>query len=329
MLTLGIETSCDETAVSIVRDGRSVLSNIVSSSLPLHKKYAGIVPEIASRHHLEVIVPILNLALEKAGCNLGQINGVCATFGPGLVGSLLVGSSFARALSFCNGSPLIAVNHVHSHVYSAYLDRKKAPPLPFIGFVASGGHTDIYFVKDFHKMQLIGSTLDDAVGEAFDKVARLLKLGYPGGPEIEKLALRGDAERIKFSCARMEGTLNFSFSGIKTAVLYYLKDKVLTTRLKSDICASFQKAVVEVLIEKVLSACRKKRVNRLLVGGGVLSNNYLRWRLDSACRKEGVKLFLPEKEYCLDNAAMVAGLGFHLLKKKKYTDYGMSVKEFR
>lgn len=314
MLTLGIETSCDETSVAVVRSGKDVLSNIVSSSLPLHKRYGGVVPEIASRHHLEAIAPVFKAALDTAGCDLGQIGAVCATFGPGLAGSLLVGTSFARALAFCREVPLVKVDHVHSHIYAACLGRKVPMAFPFIGFVASGGHTDIFFVRDFNRMELMGSTLDDAVGESFDKVARILGLGYPGGPEIEKLASQGDPGKIRFSCANMKGTLNFSFSGIKTAVLYYTKGRKISRALKTDICASFQKAVAGVLIDKVLSACRAKGAGRLFVGGGVMSNSYLRHKLSGACHSNGIEMFMPAKEHCLDNAAMAAGLGFQLLK---------------
>ncbi|MFZ5800245.1 MAG: tRNA (adenosine(37)-N6)-threonylcarbamoyltransferase complex transferase subunit TsaD [Candidatus Omnitrophota bacterium] len=309
MLVLGIETSCDETAAAVVKDGRKVLSNIVASSLKLHRQYGGVIPEIASRSHIETIAVVTRRALNDAGCSLQDLGLICVTTNPGLIGSLLVGISFARALSLALGIPVKEVDHVAAHLYANFLDGK-TPQIPAVGLVVSGGHTSLYYLKNLSELRLIGHTFDDAAGEAFDKVAKILGLGYPGGPIIERLAKKGDPQKVRFSCAAFSGALNFSFSGIKTAVLYYVRGKWERRRVKrEDICASFQEAVVGELARKAICACREKRVKTLLVGGGVAANSRLREVLTQEANKNKIKLYCPKKEFCLDNAAMVAGKG--------------------
>jgi N6-L-threonylcarbamoyladenine synthase len=314
MIALGIETSCDETSAAIVRDGKIVLSNVVASSLEFHKKYGGVIPEIASRIQLESISEVTDTAVKDAHIGLKNIDLICVTNGPGLLGSLLVGISFAKSLSLSLNIPLLGVNHVHSHFYANFLNGKKVK-LPFVGLVVSGGHTNLYFVKDFNKICLLGETRDDACGEAFDKVAKILGLGYPGGPIIEKLAKKGDPKKIKFNCASLKNGLDFSFSGIKTAVLYHVKGRRLSLREKQDICASFQEAVISCLIQKSFQACKLLKAKQLVIGGGVVANSHLRERFIQAQDSHGIECFFPQKSLCMDNAAMVCGLGYQLYKK--------------
>lgn len=315
MIVLGIETSCDETAASVVKDGRKILSNVVSSSLALHKEFGGIIPEIASRAHLETINFVVKKALEKAGKKLKDINLIAVTSNPGLIGSLLVGLSFAKALSFAIKKPLLEVNHICAHLYACFLG-KGSPSLPFIGLVVSGGHTNLFLVRDFSSFKTLGTTLDDAAGEAFDKVAKILNLGFPGGPIIDKLSKNIKEYKIKFSYSQLPGSFNFSFSGLKTAVLYFVRKHHSSKDIsKADIAASFQEAVVKNLIEKSIFACKRKKINRLVVGGGVASNSRLRESLLSQAGAQGIKVYFPEKHLCLDNAAMVAGLGYRIYKK--------------
>jgi N6-L-threonylcarbamoyladenine synthase len=313
MYVLGIETSCDETSAAVVKDGRNILSCVVSSSLKFHQKYGGVVPEIASRMQLETITAVTDCALKEAKIKLKKIGLVSVTSEPGLLGSLLVGISFAKALALSFNIPLLEVNHIYSHIYAAFLEERNLE-LPLVALVVSGGHTSLFYVKDFNQISLLGSTLDDACGEAFDKVAKILGLGYPGGPEIEKLAQSGNSKRIKFSCSDTKKPLDFSFSGIKTAVLYSVNGKRLTVNEKKDIAASFQESVINTLIKKSLLACKLKKTNRLVIGGGVAANSRLREKFYAYCSKEGLKCFFPSKELCLDNAAMVAGLGYQLLE---------------
>lgn len=321
MLVLGIETSCDETAASVVKDGKAVLSNVVSSSLDIHRQYGGIVPEMASRIQVESISYVVDRALKESGTELSSIGLVSVTFGPGLVGALLIGVSFAKAICLAKGLPLVGVNHILAHIYASYMCNEKLM-FPFIGFVVSGGHTSLIYFKDIYDQELLGKTRDDAAGEAFDKVAKLLGIGYPGGPIIERMAKKGSPKAINFPRAYLNNSLDFSFSGIKTAVLYYVKthnSEPLTHNLY-NICASFQEAVVSVLISKAILACREKRIKRLVLGGGVACNSRLRERMNNACRKEGIKVFFPPKKLCLDNAAMVAGLGYQLFRSGKISD---------
>lgn len=313
MYSLGIETSCDETGAAVVKDGRDVLSNIVSSSLKFHKKYGGVIPEIAFRMQLEAISAVVDCAVKEARIKRADIKLLSVTDEPGLLGSLLVGTAFARSLGLALNIPVLEVNHLYGHIYANFLNSRPIP-LPFIALIVSGGHTSLFYVKDFQQIALLGATQDDACGEAFDKVAKILGLGYPGGPFIERLAKQGNPHKIKFKCSETKEPLNFSFSGIKTAVLYLLKAKQYPTYAKKDIAASFQEAAIEALIRKSLLACRIKKVKRLVVGGGVAVNNRLRKKFEERCREDGLKIYFPAPEFCMDNAAMVAGLGYQLSK---------------
>lgn len=314
MYVLGIETSCDETSAAVVKDGRSVFSNEITSSLKFHKIYGGVIPEIASRMQLETISQVTEAALTQAHIGFKNIGLISVTSGPGLLGSLLVGISFAKALSLNLGVPLLGVNHVHSHAYANFLDKERVE-MPFVALVVSGGHTSLFYVKDFDKIEVLGQTQDDACGEAFDKAAKILGLGYPGGPYIEKLAKTGNPKKVKFSCSGTKGELDFSFSGIKTAVLYQTKDKRLSLKEKKDIAASFQEAVIDTLIRKSFLACNTKKINRLVIGGGVVANSRLREKFLSMSKKAGIICYLPQLKLCTDNAAMVAGFGYQLFKK--------------
>lgn len=319
MYTLGIETSCDETSASIVRNGCQVVSLVTSSSLDLHKKYGGIIPEIAFRKQLETISLVSDYALRDAGIALKDIRLLGVTEGPGLLGSLLVGINFAKAVSFALKIPLVRVNHLYGHIYSAFLN-KEAASFPCVALVVSGGHTSLFYLKDFDKIDSLGTTQDDACGEAFDKVAKILGLGYPGGPVIERLSRKGNPESIKFGCSQTKRPLDFSFSGIKTAVLYYYNKQLKGNRpsgnLRADICASFQKTVIDTLLEKALLACKTKRVRNIVIAGGVAANSALRDAFYQRMEKEnGYKCFFPSKALSTDNAAMIGGLAYQLFKK--------------
>ncbi len=344
MNVLGIETSCDETSAALVRNGNTVLSNIVSSSIKFHKKYGGVIPEIASRLQLETITQVTDACIKESGIARKDIDLISVTSGPGLLGSLLVGISFAKALSFGLGLPLIGVNHIHAHIYANFLNHKSLT-LPFIGLIISGGHTSLFLVEDFDKIKLLGQTQDDASGEAFDKTAKILGLEYPGGPVIEKISRKGNPEKIKFNCSDTKNPLDFSFSGIKTAVLYYVKKSIVHSpqsidkikyygpstmghRLISDIAASFQEAVVDTLINKSLLACKIKKINKLVVGGGVAANNRLRDKLFEKAKRGNIKVYFPEKILCMDNAAMVAGLGYQLFKKGYSSGLDLDVDDY-
>jgi N6-L-threonylcarbamoyladenine synthase len=324
MLVLGIETSCDETSAAIVKDGKKVLSNEVASSLEFHKKYGGVIPEIASRMQLETIAEVTDSAVKTARIKFKEIDLISVTNGPGLLGSLVVGISFAKSLSMSLNVPLIGINHVHSHFYANFLDEKKIE-LPFIGLVVSGGHTSLYYIRDFDKVELLGQTQDDACGEAFDKVAKILNLGYPGGPVIENMAKSGDKNKIRFNCSGTKDELNFSFSGIKTAVLYLVKNKKLNVKEKQDICASFQETAIDVLVKKAILACKLKKTNRLLIGGGVVANSRLREKFTQAQKTHNLRCYFPQKPLCMDNAAMVAGIGYQLFKKGFQSDLYLSM----
>lgn len=311
MNILGIETSCDETAAAVVKNGRTVLSNIVVSSLKDHAAYGGIIPELASRRQLEFIQTIVAQSLREARLPLKQIDAVAVTVSPGLIGSLLVGIAFARALSFALKKPLIEVDHIQAHLYANFLSSRSVR-LPAVGLVVSGGHTSLYQISDVWHFKLLGQTLDDAVGEAYDKVARILGLGFPGGPAIDRLAQQGRKSHLRFTCAPLPDTLNFSFSGIKTAVLYYQKkhrnDKHFSL---PHIAYAFQESIVSLLAAKCLSACQKLKAKILLMGGGVAANSALRHHLTAAAKKAGIQVFFPPRVLCTDNAAMIAGLGYH------------------
>jgi N6-L-threonylcarbamoyladenine synthase len=325
MIVLGIESSCDDTAAAVVENGRVVLSSVVSSQDRIHARYGGVVPELASRSHIEAIVPVVDEALKRAGTSLDDIQAIAVTQGPGLVGSLLIGLSFAKSLSYVKGLPLVGVNHIESHPYAAFLAEKgedrEVPSFPFVSLIVSGGHTTLMYFEDYTKYRILGQTLDDSAGEAFDKVAKLLGLGYPGGAVIDDLAKEGGAQAITFPRPLLgKGNLDFSFSGLKTAVLTHVRSLgggPSEAHLK-DIAASFQEAVVDALVTKGLWACKDTGVMDLVVAGGVASNSRLRSRLAGMASKEGLKLFIPAPKYCTDNAAMVASLGARLLENGSF-----------
>ena len=319
MLILGIDTSCDDTSAGIVDNGRKILSNIVSTQKEIHEKYGGIVPELASRRHIEMIYPVVDEALKTAGVSLSDVSGIAVCKGPGLIGSLLVGCSFAKAISYATNIPLLGVNHLEGHIFSSFLG-EYAPNFPFLALIVSGGHTSIYKVDGFGKYTELGRTRDDAAGEAYDKVSKLLGLGYPGGPVIDRLAREGNPNAIRFPRAYLPKSLDFSFSGLKTAVLNFLKEKGLYQKkievdsaLIRDISASFQKSVVDVLVRKTEWAIKRTFVKRIVLSGGVAANSELRKRMIEMADERGVELFLPPISLCTDNAAMIASAGyFHL-----------------
>lgn len=307
---LGIESSCDETAAAIVRDGREILSNIIATQIPWHKEYGGVVPEIASRKHLEFIVPVIKKALKEANISLDELDGIAVTYGPGLVGGLLVGLSAAKALAYSRNLPLIGVNHIEGHIYANFLAYPQLKP-PLICLTVSGGHTTLLAITKLGSYEILGQTRDDAAGEAYDKISRVLGLGYPGGPAIEKAAKEGSPSYI-FPKA-LADELDFSFSGLKTAVINLVhnaeqKEEKLNVY---DLAASFQAAVIEVLVEKTIRAAKLKQVKNVLLSGGVASNEALRTALNKACQKEGLTLYYPPKILCTDNAAMIACTGYY------------------
>jgi len=313
IIVLGIETSCDETSAAIVKNGRFILSNIISSQIDLHKKYGGVVPEIASRKHVELIMPVINQAIEEAHIDINDINLVGVTYGPGLVGALLVGLSAAKALAFALNKPLIGVHHIEGHIAANYLEHHELEP-PFVCLVASGGHSHIVYVKDYNTFEIMGQTRDDAAGEAFDKIARTLGLGYPGGPLIDKAAQNGNENAVDFPRVFFDGgSFDFSFSGLKTAVLNYtnsIRQKGEEVCVE-DISASFQKAVVDVLVENTISAARLKKVKIVTIAGGVAANSMLRSQMKETARKFGIDVFYPKPVLCTDNAAMIASAAYY------------------
>jgi len=331
-LILGIETSCDETAAAVLEEGRLIRSNVIASQVEIHSPYGGIVPELASRRQLEAICPVVHEALVQAGVDLQDLAAIAVTVGPGLVGSLLVGVSFAKALAYASRLPLVAVNHLEGHISAAFLEYPQLEP-PFAALVASGGHTHLYAVEAFGRYRLLGRTRDDAAGEAFDKVAKLLGLGFPGGPAIEKAAQGGDPRALSFPRAFLgNGSLDFSFSGVKTAVAYFLKGlgirgkglakepvptspQPLTPALLADVCAGFQQAVVEVLAMNLIRAADRISARRIALIGGVACNRTLRSRLKALASEEGVEAFYPSPLLCTDNAAMIAAAGWRRFLK--------------
>jgi N6-L-threonylcarbamoyladenine synthase len=301
---LGIDTSCDDTSIAVVDNGTIILSNIVASQVDVHHRYGGVVPELACRKHIEAIGPVYQAALDEAGATLADIDAIAVTRGPGLIGALLVGLSFAKSLAYATGKPLIPVNHLEGHICSAFLE---APELacPFVCLVVSGGHTDLYYGEVPGSYRLLGQTRDDAAGEAFDKVSKLLGLGYPGGPVIDRLAREGDPKAIRFPRAYLEkDSLDFSFSGIKTAVLHYVRK--YAPKQVADLAASFQQAVVDVLVAKTLAAARQYAAGRVVVTGGVAANSQLRREMQTACAAAGLQLVIPHPRLCTDNGAMIA-----------------------
>lgn len=313
VLILGIESSCDETAAAVIRNGREVLSNVISSQIELHKLYGGVVPEIASRKHIENINQVIEEALARAGVTLDDLDAVGVTYGPGLVGALLVGVSEAKAISYAKNLPLIGVHHIEGHISANYIENPDLEP-PFACLVVSGGHTHLVVVRDYGKYEIIGRTRDDAAGEAFDKVARAIGLGYPGGPKIDKLSKEGNEEAIRFPKAHVaDAPYDFSFSGLKSAVLNYLNGCKMKgeTVAEADVAASFQKAVIDVLVEHSMMAVKEFGFDRFAIAGGVASNSSLRSAMEAACRKNHVKFYHPSPVFCTDNAAMIGVAAYY------------------
>ena len=307
ILTLGIESSCDETSVAVVKNGREVLSNVIATQIDIHKKYGGVVPEIASRNHVENITYVVEEALQKSGVTLDDIDAICCTYGPGLVGALLVGLSTAKAMAYALNKPFVGVHHIEGHIAANYITHKELEP-PYLCLVVSGGHSHLVHVKDYTKFEVLGKTRDDAVGEAFDKVARVVGIGYPGGPVIDKLAKEGkpiyNLPRTHFE------NLDFSFSGIKTAVINLVHKEGDKINI-NDLCASFEEAVTDVLTQNSLKAMKELGVNKIAIAGGVSANSYLRNRMQELGEKEGFKVYYPELVLCTDNAAMIASAGYY------------------
>ncbi len=336
MLILGIDTSCDDTSASVVENGTKIISNIISSQTEIHKKYGGIVPELASRRHIEMIWPVVDEALKTVNIKLEDLSGVAVCYGPGLIGSLLVGCSFVKALCYSKQIPLLAVNHLEGHIFSSFLEEPK-PSFPFIALIVSGGHTCLYRVDGFGKYRELGRTRDDAAGEAYDKVSKLLGFGYPGGPVIERLAKEGNPKAIDFPRAYLPESLDFSFSGVKTAVLNFVKSEVsilpphpalgkgrqgggknselgtLNSKLTRDIAASFQASIVDVLVRKTEWAIKKERIKMVTLTGGVAANSELRKRMKEMCEVRETGIFIPSISLCTDNAAMIAAAGYYHL----------------
>lgn len=324
MYILGIETSCDETSIAIVEDGKKIIENLIFSQIETHKIFGGVVPEVASRLHMEVLNKIFKLAMEKSNLSIRDINLISVTQGPGLVGSLWIGITFAKTLAYALKKPLIGVNHLVGHIFANFL-RKDPPNFPFISLVVSGGHTEWILVEDYDKYKLLGQTLDDAAGEAFDKVARLLGLGYPGGPAIEKAAEKG---RLIFDFPKIkcEREIDISFSGLKTSMLYLLKNLQKEGREIpiNDLAFSFQYRVIEELLERSFIALNKFQISTLVLAGGVVANKYLQKRFSEASKRENIKLFMPPPILCTDNAAMIASAGYYLYNKGKVDDLDLS-----
>lgn len=321
---LAIESSCDETSAAVIQDGKKVLSNVVASQIDIHKEYGGVVPEIASRMHVEVIMPVVDKAIKDSGVQKEDLDGVAVTHGPGLIGALMVGLSTAKAMAFGLHIPLIGVNHLEAHMSAVHLENNVK--FPFVGLVVSGGHTSLYLVKSYTEFELLGKTRDDAAGEAFDKAAKIMDLPYPGGVEIDKLAKEGNREAIEFPRPFMtNSTLDFSFSGVKTSVLYYLRkhpdpnDKELR-----DICASYQEAIVETLVHKTLIAAKKNNVESVVIAGGVACNSRLRELSKEKLEQEGVSVYIPSPKYCTDNAAMIGSLGGFMFENGTTSEFNLT-----
>ena len=311
---LGIESSCDETAVSVVKNGRSILSNVINTQIPIHTVYGGVVPEIASRNHIDNISDVARKAIEDANINLSEISAVACTYGPGLVGALLVGLSYGKALSYALNKPLVGVNHIQGHIAANYITYPDLKP-PFLCVMMSGGNTQLVNVKDYTDFEVLGRTKDDAIGEAFDKVARVIGLGYPGGPKIDKMAINGIAN-IELPKTHIDG-LDFSFSGIKTAVInLHHKEPDIN---KENLCSSFEKAVTDMLMEKVKLAIEKINASKIVLAGGVSANTYIRKEFEKL-ETNGIKVYMPDLKLCTDNAAMIASAGYYNFIKGKIDD---------
>lgn len=347
MLILGIDTSCDDTSASVVEDGTKIVSNVISNQSEIHKKYGGIVPELASRRHIEMIWPVVDEALKTAGINLENLSCFAVCHGPGLIGSLLVGCSFAKAVCHSKQIPLVAVNHLEGHIFSSFLEEPQ-PSFPFLALIVSGGHTCLYRVDGFSQYKELGRTRDDAAGEAYDKVSKLLGLGYPGGPVIDRLAQDGNPKAIDFPRAYLPDSMDFSFSGLKTAVLNYLKTEVIHKKLNEigntppppsdlrtlssglikDIVASFQASVIDVLVRKTEWAIRKERIKRVVLSGGVAANSELRERIKDMCEEMGAGIHIPSASLCTDNAAMIAAAGYHHFGMKNFAGLDLNPKAY-
>ncbi len=320
MIILGIETSCDDTSVAIVKNGKDILSNMVANQDEYHRKFGGVVPEIAARKHLEHILSSIEFCLSEADLELDDLAGIAVTCRPGLVGSLIVGLSAAKCLSFISGKPLVGIHHLEAHIYATALTDYPYG-VPQIALVASGGHTSLILLQN-EKMHLLGRTVDDAAGEAYDKVAKHLGLGYPGGPIIDKLAQKGNPDIVRFPRPMLNhSNLNFSFSGLKTAVMYFLEKNPAT--LPEDLAAAFQDAVIDVLVRKTIQAVKQQKISNLSVVGGVAANSALRNRFSTECANKNINLYFPPRHLCTDNAAMVAGLGYHKLKNNEISDLNL------
>lgn len=337
MIVIGIETSCDETAVAIVEDGKKVVCNLVASQIDLHREFGGVVPEIASRRHLEVINFLISSALKKSNLSFKDISAVAVTSGPGLDGSLLVGVAVAKTISFALNIPIVEVNHIFAHIYANFKDIEFSPP--YVCLVVSGGHTDLFILQEDGKFKLLGRTRDDAAGEALDKAAKVLNLPYPGGPVIDELSQKGKSEFINFPRAYLEkDSFDFSFSGLKTSLIYYLKKNFhlqsaflhqdVNPQLLSDICASYQKAIIDVLVSKTISASLKFNIKKILLGGGVVSNSKLRSEFKCAEKKYKLNINYPPPELCTDNAVMTAIYGYYKLKEGNVSDLSLDIKPY-
>jgi N6-L-threonylcarbamoyladenine synthase len=325
MLILGVETSCDDTAAAVLQDGRTILANVVSSQDQVHGPFGGVVPELASRQHIQNILPIVDGALQKAGIKLADLDGMAVTYGPGLVGSLLVGLSLVKGISFRSGIPYVGVNHLEAHLLAIHLEHEVV--FPYIALLASGGHTLLYRVDGVADYLFLGGTRDDAAGEAFDKVAKMMGLGYPGGRIIDQLARNGDAKAIRFPRARfLKNSYEFSFSGIKTAVWHYLKecDRQDIERCQADIAASFQEAVVDMLVQPAVRAAVQHSVPRIVLSGGVAANSRLRASMKEKAAGAGIDVFYPAPKFCTDNGAMIALAGYHSLQRGRRDDFQLN-----
>lgn len=348
MLILGIDTSCDDTSAAVVQDGRKIISNIVSSQSDIHTKYGGIVPELASRRHIEMILPVVEETLKQAGITLSDLSALAVCHGPGLIGSLLVGCSFAKAVCYGKKIPLVGVNHLEGHLLSPFLE-EQAPEFPFISLVVSGGHTSLYLAEEYGRYRVLGKTRDDAAGEAYDKVSKLLGLSYPGGPIIDKLAMEGNPRAVAFPRAYLPDTLDFSFSGLKTAVLHHVKSGAesraqsaqsktshvlsqepgtLTLGHIKDIAASFQAAVVDVLVRKTEWAVNMTGVRRVALSGGVSANSGLRKKMIEMGQEKQIEVLIPSVSLCTDNAAMIAAAGYHRFLKNELAGLDLNPKAY-
>ena len=318
ILTLGIESSCDETSASVVANGREVLSNVISSQIEIHKSFGGVVPEIASRKHVEAVISVIDASLQEAGVSLNDIDNIGVTFGPGLIGALLVGLSAAKTIAYITKKPLIPVHHIEGHISANFIEYKELKP-PFVCLVASGGHSHIVDCRDYGDFRIMGRTRDDAAGEAFDKISRALGLGYPGGPIVDKMAKEGNSDAIKFPKVHFNDSFDFSFSGVKTSVLNYLNNSAARgeTINTADVCASFQKAVVDILVENLIKAAQLKGYGKICLAGGVAANSALRQAAETAAHNAGIEFYRPSPILCTDNGAMIASTAYFVMDKRK------------